>query len=150
MPGRPIVEWRVVRSFKDWPGGYHSDDDTNPHMMIWDGDVAKLDWDYLDQNIPQGNGFYGAMRAFVGDLEIGTVTLDWSQHSIGWPKRLMINGYSIFDPKKRGGGYGRDFNDEPMPMDRTKWRRRADLDAAKAYVEKFFFEIVDKAGLVAK
>lgn len=144
---KPTVEWRVMTDVAEMGVGRKA---LSPYEILWDGDETKLNRDYLNQHIPQTSSFFGGYRAFVGDLEIGQVTVHWNAHQLNWPNRLSINGYSILDTKKRGGGYGRNFDDEVDMRNRTVFKRDASIDEAKAYVSGLFLDLCDKAGLVSR
>lgn len=110
--------------------------------ILWDGDPASI------KPAPDGYSFCGGLFAFVGEQEIGTVTMH-DTHMLNHVPRICLTGFSMFFPKKRNGGYGKDFGDV------EDWKTRAikkpfDLNAAKAYVEKPFFDFVDAAGLISK
>jgi hypothetical protein len=127
----PIIVWKPILRLEDFTHGRPA----GPHDVVWQGDDSQLDPGWLAANVPETSAFHASATAWVNDLEIGHIGVRWTPAVRGKPYRFSINAYSVFDPKKRGGGYGRDFS---TPA------------AAKGYVGLLFFNIVDKAGLIAK
>jgi len=134
---KPIVEWRLITDLSAVDYGRPA----TKWDIVWDGDPANI------KPAPDGYSFYGFLDAYVGDLEIGKISIH-DTHQLNHVPRITINAFSIFFPKKKNGGYGKEFGDE------EDWKTRAikkpfDLDAAKAYVEQPFFDFCEKARLIS-